>query len=78
MQFVVVTKDTDEGARIFQCTDSDIERSIVGGTTKGGKSIDGLDNLVDRFVWHTQEKKWDFPREVYENQGVINLDVYER
>jgi hypothetical protein len=77
MQFVVVPKVTTEGARIFQCTDHDLERGIVGGKLKTGRFIEGMDNLLDRFIWHTQNNKWDFPMEVYVNSGITTLDVYE-
>lgn len=77
MQFIVVPKETTEGARIFQCTSDDIRASITGGKLKSGKEIEGLNNLLDRFIWHTNSGKWEFPMEVYENLGVTNLNVYE-
>ena len=64
------------GARIFQCTDSDLKCAIEGGYIRGGKFIEGLDNLLDRFIWHTNQGKWEYPREVYENSGITELNAY--
>ena len=37
--------------------------------------MDEFDSLVERYKWHVDKNLWDFPKEYYDNNGIINLKL---
>tara|TARA_R110002020_G_scaffold235_11_gene1325 strand:- start:16905 stop:17939 length:1035 start_codon:yes stop_codon:yes gene_type:complete len=38
-------------------------------------AIDEFENLLDRFKWHQDHDRWDYPVEYYNNNGVIKIKL---
>jgi hypothetical protein len=50
-----------------------IEASWEGFTTLGGYVYRGINELLEEIKWHWQNKVFDMPKEVYENNGQLAL-----
>lgn len=75
MQFVVA--DTSMNNRrpiIYKTTLRDLRHSFVGFTSCGYE-YKGLDTLIDDILWAIETNIWNVSREVYENQGVVELGI---
>tara|TARA_B100001094_G_C18171514_1_gene795387 strand:+ start:1523 stop:2524 length:1002 start_codon:yes stop_codon:yes gene_type:complete len=44
-------------------------------TTDLSIGMDEFDDLVERYKWHVSKNLWDFPKEYYDNDGIINLKL---
>jgi len=42
---------------------------------EGTQSFEGVGNLLSRWEFHTTTREWEFPREVYMNNGKIPLQI---
>lgn len=62
-------------AIIFKTTEKDRWHGIHGGQVKG-KHYKGINQLLEDFRWHQKTNLWTYPREVYQNEGVITLDIF--
>jgi len=75
MRFIVTEKGSSPApARIFQTTEDDYTFGLYGGVADGIE-FKGINELVDAYNWHRKNNKWDFPRELYENKGEVNLGI---
>ena len=77
-RFVVVSKDfkLPEPAIVYKCSDNDIHSGIYGGNHQGSY-YKGIVQLIDDFRWHLTNDLWEMPREIYENKGEGNLDIFD-
>ena len=39
-------------------------------------SIEGFHQLIERYQWHKETKKWEFRKEFYENMGLEELNLF--
>lgn len=62
-------------AIIYTTTYRDREVGINGGMV-GDKYYKGINQLLEDYLWHVKNDEWVYPREVYENQGEVLLDVF--
>lgn len=67
--FIVVPK-TEGSAIIFSLTQSDMIK-IWQGTS----NFEGVKDLLSRWQFHNMTSQWEFPREVYMNNGTIPLKI---
>lgn len=72
----IVASTVGEGAYIYECSANDLQASIFGKSTKKLEFQYGWKDLLDDICWHIQNNKWDYPRMVYENNGIIRLDEF--
>lgn len=72
----IVASTTGEGAYIYEVSESDLNRSVEGGWAIDGKFYEGWKSLLNDICWHVQNDKWNCPRKVYENNGIIVLDCF--
>jgi hypothetical protein len=50
------------------------QSALEGFKTSFGKSYRGLHELIEEVKWHLDNKIFDLPRKVYENNGMIDLN----
>lgn len=55
---------------IFETSQADRRKGIEGGRVNNIQ-YQGIDNLLDDYVWHTTNDLWEMPRSLYESNGVI-------
>lgn len=68
--FMVVPKVEGKRALLYSLTNEDMQ-VIYEGTA----SMEGVKSLIDRWVFHNETREWEFPREVYQNDGKIPLKI---
>ena len=74
-KFIVVETMGDNPPMIFQTTNNDLEVGEHGGTDKHGNEIKGYIELISDLNFHNSKNKWDFPKEAYDNNGVVMLNT---
>lgn len=74
-KFLVVETIGINPPMLFRCSDRDLKIGENGGVDQYGNQIKGYRNLIEDLNYHDKTGNWDFPREVYENNGVIMLDT---
>ncbi len=76
-EFIVVeTKlSSTNPAIIFQTTPKDRKAGLEGAIFDG-KLRKGINQLLDDYLWHQKTNQWTYPREIYENQGRVILDIF--
>ena len=77
-KFIVIeSKPGYSPALIFECTENDIYCGLFGGYTKTPiNRFRGIYDLLEDYRWHKLHNKWQMPREAYENEGVLRLDLF--
>lgn len=55
---------------IWKMNFNDLKTGRLGGKNLYGRTIKGFKGLIDDYKWHVENNKWDYPKEVYENNGV--------
>lgn len=69
-EFMVVSKIEGERALNFGLKLDDMQ--VIW---QGGDKQEGVKRLMERWVWHTTVDMWEFPLEVYQNDGKIPLNM---
>ena len=49
-----------------------LEQGEYGGTVHD-RPVRGFKQLTENYLWHLDTNQWEYPKEIYENNGVINL-----
>lgn len=77
-QFIVTEKKGNQSnpARIFECSEKDIKCGMEGGTVRG-KKYEGVLDLIEKYKWHLDSQLWDFPKEMYDNGGVTEINIFD-
>ena len=76
-RFIVAEQSSNNLPFIYQMTHKDVMVGTEGGETHLGRKIKGYERLISDFEWHTKFDPWSYPREVYENKGVVPLDMFK-
>jgi hypothetical protein len=78
MRFVVIGSNDPMRPLVYQSTYSDYWAGRYGAKIKKtGDTIKGYEELMNDMEWHLTENKFEYPREVYNNSGVLKLDLFE-
>jgi len=77
-KFLVVETSGFNPPMIYQANTNDLDIGTNGGFDKQGYRVKGFVQLIDDLCYHEETGNWDFPREMYENNGVAILDTMER
>lgn len=73
--FIVVEKDANNPALIYVTSPSDRYSGLYGGSV-GGRYYQGIESLLRAYKWHSENDYWELPRDVYENQGIVQLNIF--
>lgn len=75
-KFIVISSLQLKKPLIYKCTDTDLLVGKHGGmNTFNNRKIKGYEQLMDDYVWHSENNLWEYPREVYERNGEVDLNV---
>ncbi len=76
--FIVVDSKLSSSypAIIYETTPSDINAGLNGGYIEG-KYHKGINDLMEAYSYHHSTGQWDLPKDVYENQGRLKLDIFK-
>lgn len=79
-KFIVVESNikSTKAAVVYNCTDNDIEVGLNGGSTPEGRYYRGVNDLLRDYCWHERTNQWDMPRDLYENNGERELNVFRK
>lgn len=67
--FIVVPK-VEGSAVVFSMSDADMEKVWMGTP-----NFEGVKDLLSRWQFHNMTGQWEFPREVYMNNGTMPLKI---
>lgn len=68
--FMVVPKVEGNRALLYSLSDCDLI-----DLWRGTEEFEGVESLLSRWEFHTTTREWEFPREVYLNNGKIPLQI---
>lgn len=76
--FIVVESKASSShpAIIYKTCAKDIAAGVTGGKV-GRKYYKGIDELIEAYVYHLENDYWDLPKDINENRGIIQLDIFE-
>lgn len=76
-KFIVISSQQLDKPLVYTCTDHDLLVGKLGGiNTFTNRKVKGFEQLIDDYIWHLSNDLWEYPREVYEKNGEIELGVY--
>lgn len=62
---------------IWEMTEADVTAGSIGGITRSGRTVRGYLSLLRDYQWHMDYDKWDYPAEIYRNNGIKLLNYYD-
>lgn len=71
-KFIYMGK-TESNPLVFTVSKKWSDAAVHGFTTKNGFTYRGLDENIELIYYHWKNKIYDFDKEIYENNGIINL-----
>jgi hypothetical protein len=75
-EFIVAEQANINPPMIYKMSTQDIMTGEHGGVTTFGKEVKGYRQLIKDLIWHRETDKWDYHREVYQNNGVTVIDNF--
>lgn len=77
-KFIVISSLEINKPLIYKCSDNDLLCGKKGGKLLPfNKKIKGYEELIRDYKWHIENDLWEYPREIYENEGEVELDIFE-
>lgn len=77
-EFKVISSKSLNHPLVYTCTQNDLLCGREGGVLSyGNREVKGWVQLIKDLNWHEKHQKWDYSREVYENNGKVELDIFE-
>lgn len=75
-RFIVISQLQLDQPLIYQCTEDDLKTGEFGGINKiTNTRVKGWRQLIEDYLWHKEKDFWEYPKEVYEKHGVIELNM---
>jgi hypothetical protein len=62
-------------ALIFTTSEKDRYAGLHGGYV-GSTYYKGIDQLLEDYLWHVSTDEWTYPREIYQNEGQVPLNLF--
>lgn len=77
-QFVVSSEKDITNPRLFYMNKKDIIKAKEGGVLSySDREVRGWVQLIKDLYWHRENDVWSYSREVYENNGVEQVEVFQ-
>ena len=77
--FVVTNFDYPDPPLIYRCTNNLMHVGWYGGViTETNQVVKGAMELLNDYRWYLSTLKYQYPRKVYERQGIIELDPFKK
>ena len=76
-RFVIISSQNPYKPLVYKTTEQDLWVGKHGGKLlRTGEEVKGFDQLITDMEWHIENELYDFPREIYEKNGEIELGVF--
>ena len=75
-KFIVINVEYPNNPLIFRFSDTDFMAAKLG--LKAGYNIRGIWDIMDDLEWHISNDLWEYKREVYEADGEIMTNMYDK
>jgi len=72
--FLVVEKECINQPMVYEMSEKALVIGAYGGDING-KHYAGILEAIERYKWHTENDKWDYPMEYYLNNGKIIIEA---
>ena len=69
-RFIVVEAETTNPPMIYEISPEVLKAGVEGGVSKTGYEYEGLNQAIDRYLYHTNKEQWNYPME-YENRNLM-------
>ena len=76
-QFIVAEMGAYKPPLIFTMNHSELRSAIHGGETSTGYYIKGINTLLEDLAYYKNNNDWEYPREVTESNGKLELDLFK-
>ena len=77
-EFVVISRQNLNNPLVYTMTEQDLDAGRNGGELSyNGREVRGWIELMKDLKWHQENNKWNYSREIYENDGKIELDMFK-
>lgn len=74
-RYIVVDSDCRSNPMIFVVIKEVNSIGLYGGTLSNGRKLEGIYDALRRYQYHTDNNKWDYPKEYYEQEGSLAIEV---
>lgn len=74
-KFIVINIDYPKNPLIWNVSFNDFIIAKMGRA--GDSPVKGFWDLIDDFKWHIENDKWEYKREVYQNNGIMTTKLYD-
>lgn len=76
--YYVIYSSLDDDVAVFQITDDMLSFGRNGGYNMKGNWVKGYKELAKELLWHQENNLWDYPYDVYMNNGIRKIDYNYR
>lgn len=73
-KFLVIDKEAQSAPLVYSMSHDVSKIGAMGGTLSNGKKLEGIVQAVERYKFHSDSNKWDYPMEYYMN-GEMSLEL---
>lgn len=74
-EFVVIGSGNTRRPLVYKCSQNDLYCGKYGGKI-GEIPIRGFDTLINEYDWHTDTMQYDYPKSIYDSNGIVYLNVF--
>lgn len=74
-KYIVVETESINNPMIFEITDEVNSIGLFGGVLSNGKKLEGVYNALERYKYHSTKKNWDYPKEYYQQEGLLYIKI---
>ncbi len=76
-RFIVISSTDPFRPLVYKCSDEDLYAGRYGGKLKyNGEFEKGFEDLMDDMQWHLNTQNFSYPKEVYDKNGEITLNIF--
>ncbi len=77
-EFVVISQKDVYHPLVYPTTENTLQKGKDGGhLERWNTDVRGWIQLIKDLKWHEREGKWNYSREIYENNGKVELSVFD-
>mgnify|MGYP001577435170 FL=1 len=74
-RYIVVNSDGNDNPMIFVVPKEVNAIGLHGGKLDNGRTLEGVHQAIGRYQYHTVNDAWDYPREYYQREGSLIIEL---
>tara|TARA_R110000822_G_scaffold178776_5_gene318702 strand:- start:315 stop:1346 length:1032 start_codon:yes stop_codon:yes gene_type:complete len=76
-RFLIISSGDPRKPLVYETTENDLFVGKNGGSLRyNSNEVRGFDKIIEDMEWHMGNQLYDYPRNVYESDGILTLDVF--